>query len=76
MHDSHIDNLLTIRANLRGAIWNRREVSIDGGTFGTDELRSLLLAVEGTLIRERDGGSEHTRQRLSAVHPKLGSTVP
>lgn len=53
MRDTHIDNLKTLKANLRGAIRNRESVTIYGGIFRDDELRSLLLAVEITLANQR-----------------------
>lgn len=70
MHIYHLKNLVVLRSNLNKAIRDYEDAKIGGGTFGPDELRSLLLSVEGTLARQRDHGSEHDRQWLSEV---LGS---
>ena len=67
MHESHIDNLLTLRANLGYAIRNGSTATIGGGEFGPSELLSLKLAVDGMLFQHRDHGSEHMRNRLKSI---------
>lgn len=49
MIQDHLNNLTTIKANLKKAIRNRETVVIGGGKFSGEELTSLLMAVDSNL---------------------------
>lgn len=74
MHESHFRNLITYRANIRRAISDNGNATIGGGSFSGDELLSLALAVESTLRREYENGSEHTRELLRPVMDRISKS--
>ena len=65
MHETHIDNLLAFRTNLKHSIRDIQHAAIGGGEFSPVEQTSLLTAVEYCLLQNKKHGSEHVRTKLT-----------